>query len=285
MKEVASVTFHGLDALRLQAPDGASAIVTCHGAHVVSWIPAGGEERLYLSDLSAFDGKAPIRGGVPVVFPQFATYGPLPHHGLLRTRAWQITAGRETNGGRVRATLRVHDCPDTRKFWPHAFTAELSVEVGGDRLDLELEISNTEETPVQFSAALHTYLRVADVRTAGLEGLHGVRYLDRTREDRPGTQSAEVLTVSGEVDRIYLDVPNTLRLREPHRPLDIQAEGFPDVVVWNPWKDKSGRLPDMPDNDFRRMLCVEAAVVAKPIALRGGDHWVGRQTLIASTWR
>jgi glucose-6-phosphate 1-epimerase len=277
-----SCSFRGLDALHLQASDGASAIVTCHGAHVVSWIPASGEERLYLSDLSAFDGKAPMRGGVPVVFPQFATYGPLPQHGLVRTRAWQIAA-RDESGGRVRAKLRVHDCPDTRKLWPHAFTAELSVDVGGDRLDLELRVSNAGETPFQFTAALHTYLSVADVRAARLEGLHRVRYLDRTQEDLAETQSFEVLTVSGEVDRIYLDVSGTLWLHEPHRSLGIRADAFPDVVVWNPWKAKSARLPDLPDGDFERMLCVEAAVVGKPIALGAGDHWVGRQTLVASS--
>jgi glucose-6-phosphate 1-epimerase len=277
-----TVPFHGVDALHLRATDGASAMVTCHGAHVVSWIPAAGEERLYLSDLSAFDGKAPIRGGVPVVFPQFATYGPLPQHGLLRTRAWQLASQGES-GGRSRAKLRIHDCPDTRKLWPHAFVAELSAEVGGDRLELELNISNTGEAPFQFTAALHTYLRVADVRTVRLEGLHRVRYLDRTREDRAEMQAAEVLTVSGEVDRIYLDVPDALWLREPHRSLSIKADGFPDVVVWNPWKAKAARLSDMPDDDFERMLCLEAAVVGKPLVLGASDHWVGRQTLIASS--
>lgn len=275
------VSFRGLDALRVQARDGASAIVTCHGAHVVSWIPAASEERLYLSELSAFNGKAPIRGGVPVIFPQFATYGPLPHHGLVRTRAWQIVA-RNEDGGHSRATLRIQDSADTRKLWPHAFAAELSVEVSGGRLDLALQILNTGETPFQFTAALHTYLLVGDVGTVQLEGLHQVRYLDRTREDRAATQSSEVLTVNGEVDRIYLDAPAELRLREPRRSVAIWAAGFPDVVVWNPWEAKAARLPDMPDEDFRRMLCVEAAAVGKPIALSGGEHWVGRQTLIAS---
>ena len=35
------VPFFGLDSVHLRAPDGATAIVTCHGARVVSWIPAG----------------------------------------------------------------------------------------------------------------------------------------------------------------------------------------------------------------------------------------------------
>jgi glucose-6-phosphate 1-epimerase len=68
------IPFFGLDRL-LRAPDGATAIVTGHGAHVVSWIPCGDDERLFLSPKSALDRHSPIRGGVPVVFPQFATYG------------------------------------------------------------------------------------------------------------------------------------------------------------------------------------------------------------------
>jgi len=41
------VPFFGLDSVHLRAPDGATAIVTWHGAHVVSWISAG-DERLFL---------------------------------------------------------------------------------------------------------------------------------------------------------------------------------------------------------------------------------------------
>ena len=43
------VTVLGQPAMRLVAPDGAQTIVLLHGAHIVSWIPAGDEERLYLS--------------------------------------------------------------------------------------------------------------------------------------------------------------------------------------------------------------------------------------------
>ena len=39
----------GQPAMRLRAPDGAEATVLLHGAQLVSWIPAGDQERLYLS--------------------------------------------------------------------------------------------------------------------------------------------------------------------------------------------------------------------------------------------
>ena len=38
----------GQPAMRLRAPDGAEATVLLHGGHIVSWIPAGDVERLYL---------------------------------------------------------------------------------------------------------------------------------------------------------------------------------------------------------------------------------------------
>src|SRR2546425_7478854 len=76
--EFGETQFFGLDSVLLRAPDGATAIVTCYGAQVVSWIPTGDDERLFLSPKSALDKLSPIRGGVPIVFPQFATYGSLP---------------------------------------------------------------------------------------------------------------------------------------------------------------------------------------------------------------
>ena len=62
--------FDGQPAVHLRSPAGAQATVLLHGAHVVSWIPALGEEQLYLSPTSALGGTAAVRGGVPVIFPQ-----------------------------------------------------------------------------------------------------------------------------------------------------------------------------------------------------------------------
>ena len=68
----------GLEKVVLRSRDGALAEVYLHGAHVTSWRPAGTrEERLFLSERSEFRGGAAIRGGIPVIFPQFAAEGPL----------------------------------------------------------------------------------------------------------------------------------------------------------------------------------------------------------------
>merc|ERR1719375_653007 len=82
-----------LDVYHLSHPSGASCRVTPYGCHVLGWAPAGVGEQLYTTSKfpSEFSLGQPIRGGIPVCWPQFATTGPLPNHGFLRTsRLWRI---------------------------------------------------------------------------------------------------------------------------------------------------------------------------------------------------
>lgn len=275
------VDFHGLPAVQLTAPAGARAIITLHGAQLVSWQPAGGDERLYLSERSAFTAGQPIRGGVPVIFPQFAGFGSGPRHGFGRTEAWRFTERRAGNDFDC-ATLRLEASEATRALWPHDFGAELTVSIGANRLDIELEVENADCRDFTFAAALHTYLRVREVETARLEGLQGRRYRDQLAGGKEQVDRAEALVVADEVDRIYVDPPSTLVLLEHRRSLLIESDNFPDLVVWNPWETKAAALPDMPPMGFRRFLCVEPAAVAQPVRLEPGKAWWGRQTLVAA---
>lgn len=60
-----------------------------------------------------------------------------------------------------------------------------------------------------------------------IEGLAGREYLDNLAEKRRCAESAPALRFSGEVDRIYLDVPGPLRVRPCcHR----------TPIFRNPWK-------------------------------------------------
>ena len=90
------------------------------------------------------------------------------------------------------------------------------------------------------------------------------------------------MTIKGEVDRVYVEAPKSLVLRESERSLVIQAVGFPDVVVWNPWEAKCKLLPDLPSDAYKHMLCVEAAAIGRPLALAHGEQWVGAQTLTSA---
>lgn len=269
--------YQGLEALELVAPDGARATLLLHGAHLVSWVPAGADEQLYLSPNSAFATGQAVRGGVPVVFPQFASRGPLQKHGFARGKPWQLVSA-EAGASDALAVLRLTDDAATRMVWPHAFEAELSVRVAGRSLEIELACENTGDQPLSFTAALHTYLKLTQFISASLQGLSGLAYWDSAAE-RAGTQHEDLLRLDGETDRIYQGVRQDLTLRDGDRRLQILQQGFEDAVVWNPGETKGQALPDMPADGWRQMLCVEAAQVLKPVTLAPGEVWAGMQTL------
>ena len=263
----------------LVAPDGDCARVLPRGAHLLSWT-ARGAERLFLADPALAAPGSAVRGGVPVIFPQFAATGPLPRHGFARTAPWTF-AGTTHGDGWVEGRLTLADDAATRAVWPHAFAAELRVRVGGGALAVTLGVTNAGDAPLAFTAALHTYLRVSDVARAAVEGLCGTTYRDSTAGGAERVDDAPAVHVDGEIDRIYLDVPGPLVVRDGDAAVRVSATGFPDVVVWNPGPERAAALPDLAPDDWRRMLCVEAAVVGRPVRLAPGERWEGAQIVEA----
>jgi glucose-6-phosphate 1-epimerase len=271
----------GLPKLVLVAAGGARAEIYLHGAHVTSWFPAGETaDRLFVSATSNFTEKAAIRGGVPVCFPQFAAQGTLPMHGFARVSRWDLVHAHRTDAGAARAVLRLSDSEATRALWPHAFVAEMCVTVAGRSLDLLLSVENAGQDAFAFTGALHTYLRVADVRQAAVRGLCGVRYHDKLRKCDDIETAAE-LRITTALDRVYHAAPDDLALWEPQRTMAIRASGFPDTVVWNPDAPGGAGIADLEPDGYARMVCVEAAASRAPVMLAPGGRWRGGQTLVA----
>jgi glucose-6-phosphate 1-epimerase len=272
-----------LTKVRVSSHDGASVEVHLNGAHVTSWRPApGDEERLFLSTRSSLDEGAAIRGGIPVIFPQFGTEGPLPRHGFARTARWTLDEPQGKVNGDTVVSLSLTDSPATRAIWPASFRATLTVRFSGITLATTLTVENTGNEPFHFAAALHTYLRVHDVRDAEIVGLRGCRYRESSAPDEFKSDDDEILRVEGEINRVYVYAPSRLTLREPRRELAIETTNFPDVVIWNPGSEKAAELNDMEPSGEQRMLCIEAAVVQTPVVLEPGRRWSGTQTMIAA---
>ncbi len=266
--------------VRLRAADGASAEVHRFGAHVTSWRPAPGEdERLFLSARSDLSGDAAIRGGIPVIFPQFAAEGPLPRHGFARTSTWELES-QHTDGGLAVATFVLASNDDTRTIWHAEFRSALTVRVGGDQLVVSLSVHNTGHDDISFTCALHTYIRVHDVSNASIVGLHGARFRVSGARDALQFDTDEIIRINGEVDRVYVDAPRRVFLREATREIVVEAEEFPDLVLWNPGA-RAASLADMEPGGERRMVCIEAAAVQTPIVLGADRRWSGSQRLTA----
>lgn len=273
------ITFKGLPAIALTTPGGAEAIILLHGAHLVSWKPAGGSERLYLSDKAVFEDGSAIRGGVPICFPQFGKTGPLPQHGFVRNTSWNKVLARGGDDFAM-AVLRITDSPATRAIWPHAFAAEFSVSITGSRIDMELDVENTGDASLSFTAALHTYMNVKEAEEVQLEGLRGQKYRDLLTGTEH-TETGTFVSIERETTRLYKETANPLLLREDKQALGINAENMPDTVVWNPWEQTCATIADLPANGFRRFLCVEAGAIEQPVTLEPQQSWWGRQSLVA----
>jgi glucose-6-phosphate 1-epimerase len=272
----------GLRKLVLTAADGARAEVYLHGAHVTSWHPAGeSADRLFVSAKALFVEDAPIRGGVPVCFPQFADLGPLPMHGFVRSTPWEVVRAGVQADGRAQAVLRFTASDATRALWPHGFVAEYTVTVGGPTLAMALAVTNTDAADFAFTAALHTYLSVRELRATRVLGLSGAHYRDKVLGVDDAVETAPELAIDRFLDRVYRVAPPDLAVIEPSRALDIRATGFFDTVVWNPDAPRSATIQDMEDGGFLRFLCVEAACAHAPVALAAGATWHGSQTLTA----
>lgn len=269
-----------LPKLTLVAPDGARAEIYLHGAHVTSWIPAGGSERLFMSRASQFKPGSPIRGGIPVIFPQFGTTGPLAQHGFARVMPWEFV-GAEVVGMGASAVFRLRDTEDSRSLWANAFLAELTVAIGSNQLAATLAITNTGAESFTFTSALHTYFAITDLTATAVEGLAGGRYRDAAAGGAESQQVAPRVDFTGEVNRIYFDAPAELRLVEPGRTTLVRSAGFPDAVVWNPAAARCAAMSDLVPDDYQRFVCVEAAVIGTPVSLAPGARWQGTQTLVA----
>lgn len=263
-------------ALTLHSPGGASAQVCPYGAHVLGWRPAGAtHDRLFLSAASRYAPGCAIRGGIPVIFPQFSGFGPLPKHGFARHLVWTARPREES----ARLAFDLRDTPATRALWPHAFEADLSIVLGDDTLATSLSVRNTGTAACDFTAALHTYLAVDDIAEVRVRGLQGRPFLDATDAMREALETRSALRFDGEFDRVFVGVPNAVVLEEKAVRLTIGRVGFPDLVIWNPGAEKAAALTDMETGSYRRMLCIEPAVFNPPVRLAPGGMWTGTQVL------
>lgn len=248
-----------------------------HGAHLTSWVPAGGSEMLWLSPESEYGVGSAIRGGVPICFPWFAK-GPgdwEPQHGFARRLPWRLAdASDGPDGVTVRLRLTGDEiAADTpgRDRWPYAFEAEYVVAVGRE-LTIDLTVTNRDSRPFPVGGALHTYLGVNDITRTTLHGLDGVGYHDKTGE--ADQQQDGPVTFAGETDRIYETTGSVLVRDGDTDRLVVRSNGASHTVVWNPWRDKAGTMDDMSDDGWQQMVCVEATVPSwSAVDVAPGQRW------------
>jgi glucose-6-phosphate 1-epimerase len=258
-----STTFGQLPAVTITAPDGARATIALYGAHLASWQTPDGHERLFMSEASPRDGSAAIRGGVPVIFPQFSTRGTGQRHGVARLSHWRLGEhGIDGASAWAEFLLTHQDVPAAlAQGWPHDFALALRFTLRPDALEMRLNVRNTGTAPFDFACALHTYYQVDEFTRTVLTGLPG---------ESP-------LHFGPPLDNIY-PAPAALTLQPGTGSLRLEQQGFTEFVVWNPGAEGAAKLADMRDDEWQRFVCVEPARVDKQ-PLAAGAEWTGVHTI------
>jgi glucose-6-phosphate 1-epimerase len=184
-------------------------------------------------------------------------------HGFARTAPWRLVGATRDGAGAVEAVFELTHADATHAVWPHPYRLRYRVRLSG-ALQMALTVENAGSTPVAFEEALHTYLAVADVREAGVSGLTGTTFMDKTDGMRRKRQGPEPVRITGETDRVYLGTESACTLSDAagRRRVVVEKDGSRTTVVWNPWIEKARAVPDLGDDEWQRMLCIETANAA-----------------------
>jgi glucose-6-phosphate 1-epimerase len=243
----------------------ASCKVSLYGAQVLSYIPRGQEDLLFMSSSSVLEEGKAIRGGVPLCFPWF---GPnkenpdAPKHGFARLLNWELKAAEQLVTGATRLVLTLNDSVLTRQWWDFRFASELVIEAG-EELSVKWQVKNLSEVPVIITNALHSYFSVGAIAQVRVEGLSGVPYMEEIRSDEAFTGDDDAIVIQREVDRVYTDTTAACRIVDAamNRSLLVKKSGSQSTVVWNPWADLARQMVDLGDTDYQHFVCVETANV------------------------
>ena len=240
-----------------------------HGAHVTHFQKRGEPPLLFMSQCSRFLTDAPIRGGIPIIFPWFGKPADKSQqHGFARVKDWQMKELISPADGSVTVRLRLPFCAELQ-----ACSVEYVVTIR-ETLSAELIVTNKSNREFVFENCLHTYFGVGDVKAVSVRGLKGVDYLDQPTGFARKTEKKSAIRISSEVDRIYLDASHATEIHDTalRRVIRVEKSGSASTVVWNPWIAKAKAMSDFGDEEYKRMICVESGNVgANRITLAPGQ--------------
>ena len=240
----------------------------------------GGVELLYLSPWYDPKARRAARGGVPVLFSQFADRGPLKKHGWARDVEWVLTQ----NAAKV--DLHVVEwecvcCGTNQPLWPHQAHLCLRAQASSSGLEMQLDVRNTGTSDFEWTGGLHPYWAVGNLLESRLTGLQGVSMNDRYNTSRT-FEAREAVQWSGDACESLYNTPDPVYLELPSHTVKLSMTGFGQWMVWNPGANEAKNLTDMPAADWQRFVCIEPVRVSRPCRLQPGDSFTG--SLKAEWW-
>lgn len=271
----------GLVKAQLKFAQQASAEVHLQGAHLTRWVDTLGRDNIFNSPTAVYKARVPIRGGNPIIFPQFGP-GEMCQHGFARNSVWRVLGVEITSAATVlMLELKPEDVDVSyRQQWQHDFVLILTISLG-ETLVTQMKVHNPNPYPLSFTLGFHTYLAVDDINSTEISGFFGLEYMDNLREREIFQEDREVVVVSDFTDRRYQNIPSTIAINDTSsgRSILMQTKNCQDAFVWNPWQEAETKLADLAPNSYQKFVCVEPGNMKTPVVLASGQDFVAEQEI------
>jgi len=239
------------------------------GAQVIQLDPAS---IFYVSEIDQNEGRC-WRGGQPVIFPQFADRGPIKKHGFARDVFWNLVA-EEIAPRRHRLILSVNINKCDFSDWPYEVNLILDVEYTSNLVSQSFEVRNTGREVISWTGGLHPYFSVIDITSASVKGLIGISYKDRYGSGEKVFGEEAMLFDKQPCEKLFNKSPD-LQLQTGSRLISLKTSGFDQWMVWNPGQDGAKEISDLPDEDWKKFVCIEPVCVDRPVVLKPGEVFNG----------
>lgn len=243
------------------ANDFASAKLTTHGGCVLSYKPTdSAQDLLWVSPTALYNGKKPVRGGVPVCWPWFgphASEADLPAHGFVRNAVWHLENISNLPTGETEVLMTFDATERTKALWPYDFHLELKVTVG-KKCIMSLTTHNLSQFEMPITEAFHTYFNIQNPVGMRINGLENTIHLDKLT-NAPAETQQDTVVLNPPKDAVYLNVKQAISIEDTghQRRILIEHEGGQSSVVWNPGSETVKGFGDIPDTAWQDFACVE----------------------------
>lgn len=154
--------------------------------------------------------STPIRGGIPICWPQFGPNIYTPRHGFARTTMWEVASTNvETDKAEAVLKLTKNNVePSKMENWPFEFELEYTIKLTQVSLDFEMKVMNHDTQSFDFKHLFHNYFQVEvsmiyyfhesnyskDIGAARINGLKNVSYIDQVLDNEVCVNCAFKLT-------------------------------------------------------------------------------------------
>jgi len=228
------------------------------GAQLTQFTPKNQKPLIWVSQNEDYvEGKS-IRGGIPICWPWFGVSDKQdwPIHGVARTKIWRAEEVNEKDDY-IEVSLSLPMLQVNKDYWPHETGLKVVFRLS-NTLSVYLINTNLSKNDISLTQALHTYFPTPDIKTTQVDGLQGSQYIEFG--EGPYDQN-DIINFTCETDMVYNNAPLVQKIKTEDGTISVARENSTSCVLWNPWIDKAQRLSNFQDDEYNKMLCLEAANV------------------------